>query len=162
MKNNNNKFSLNFLVPVGPTGPTGPTGKQGPVGAANLEELVFIQYNNSFNPGLLTIFSNYILPDNSTIFSINKNEVTINEPGNYEYTLCGKLNGNVTISIQSVDSNGTLVNLESINSITKSMLFSKTKILQVKSKQSIHILFFSNENNANVEPLKLLIKKLPF
>ena len=162
MKQNDNEYALNFVVPVGATGPTGAKGNQGSIGPTTKEDVVYLLYNNSFTQGLLTVFNNTVLPDDSGIFSVGKNEVIINEPGNYEYTLCGKINGKSIVSIQAIDSDGALANLETIHSLIKSMLFSKTKILQAKSKQRIQIRFWPNETDANAEPLKLLIKRLPF
>lgn len=161
----NQEYVIDFVIPhgkEGPTGPTGPQGKQGPTGPTTLESVIFTQYYNSNSSGLLTIFKAILLPDNNTIYSTSNNEITINEPGNYEYTLCGKINGKASIQLQATDESGTSRNLISIDSQIERMLFSKTKILQTNSKQRIRILFYANDSSANAEPLKFLIKRLPF
>lgn len=156
-----NDYTLNLAIPIGPTGPKGPQGKQGPHGPTTLEDLIFIQFNNSFTQGLLTVFNSKKLPSNSSLYQIKNNEILINEPGNYELTLCGKINGKTTINIQTINTQSTLTNIASISSKINSLLFSKTLILEIDAKQRIRILFLQDDINANVDPLKLLIKRLP-
>ncbi len=96
MKQSADKYILNFVISIGPTGSQ---GNQGPTGPATLEDAIFVQYHNSFTQGLLIPFSNIVVPSSSSLSSIKNNEVVINEPGNYEYTLCGNLSGNTIISI---------------------------------------------------------------
>ncbi len=159
------EYILDFVIPAGKRGTTGANGlpgKQGPTGPTSQEDLIYNQYNNSFTTGLLNIFKTIILPDDSLCFSVNNNEITINKPGNYEYTLCGKINGSANLNIQVIDENSKLDNIASISSVKEATLFSKSGILKITSKQKIRLYFFANATNANVEPLKFIIKRLPF
>lgn len=165
MKPNHKNYLLDFTIPEGITGKLGPTGPQGPIGPtgpATLEDVIFVQYNNSFTNGLLTIFNATIFPNHSSLFGTNGNQISIKQPGNYEFTLCGKLNGNAVVNIQSVNTQGRLTNLTTITAQKASMLFSKTGILEITEPQKMHLLFSINTTGANAEPLKFMIKKLPF
>ena len=72
--NSNNEYLLDFVIPAGPTGPAG------------LVSLCYVQFDNTSSVGNMTINTNTILSINSTDYTI-----TINNPGYYEITFCGKL-----------------------------------------------------------------------
>lgn len=162
MEKEKKSYSFNFVIPQGEFGPTGPQGALGPTGPVFAEDAIYLKFYNATKTGLLTIFSDIVLPIDSSCYHINSDEIIIQEPGNYEYTFCGKLHENSSVYLQAIDENDNSIGLFTLNSSIKVMPFSKTKVFQVNAKLRLHILFFTNDANGNIDAISLLIKKLPF
>lgn len=158
-------YAFNFEIPQGEMGSTGSTGLQGPLGPTGpicAEDAIFLTFYNATKTGLLTVFSNILLPTDSKCYHVNSDEIVIQEPSNYEFTFCGKLHENASIYLKAIDEKNNSSDLFILNSSIKMMPFSKTKIFQATSKTRLHILFFTNDAYGNIDAVNLLIKKPPF
>ncbi len=168
MNQNNKTYVIDFVIPAGPTGPQGIQGITGPTGPSSLSALLFAEFIASSKEGDLEIYKNIILPNNSNVFVSKNNEIDINEPGNYEFTISGVLGGlspdellSINMIVTSEDGNSYNVMLASILADTKQEYFSQTMLITFRQKQTIKI-FFRKDNfyNSAIESVSLLIKKI--
>lgn len=156
----NPEYRLDFLIPKGPTGPTGPAG---------ILALLYTDYNNISDSGNLTIRRNSIVPGNANIFSINNNEITMQENGYYEIILTGcfketnRASNNPYIAVK-IETNGTTEDFMVITlQNTSEIYFSQTKILRTENSKILKISFYKEQNsNASIENINLIIKKFPY
>ncbi len=168
MESENTKYVLDFVIPTGKMGATGSlgatgqVGPTGPTGPTALEDMIYVQYKDATASETFTIDTSTILPNNSPLYSISGKEIVINEVGNYEYTICGNIGENAYIGMQVIKQNGTAVNLLGVESKEKMILYSKTGLLRIDSKQNLRVLCILNQANTKVESMTIMVKRLPF
>ncbi len=155
----NNHYVLDFIIPQGPIGPTGP---------ASVTAIVSIHYRNETANGLLTISDNnhnVVLPTNTNIFTLNNNEIIINEDGYYEFLFSGVLKESTSSTKAYVELKvGTdyLATIQLSDGMNE-MSFSKTYLLQSDTVKPVTIILNkAGDSNASVENVYLLIKKFSF
>lgn len=159
---NNYDYVLNFVIPQGPAGSTGP------VGPISLDALISLHYNNTTTSGILTIASNFdriILPKGSDFFTVNEDNIIINETGYYEFIFYGLLKDNSSTTksnLSLIINDRNLIDINLSNE-TDELYFSRTIVTKCNDSETITILFNNQSSgNASVENVYLLVKKLYF
>lgn len=163
-------YKLDFVIPQGPTGPTGMEGKIGPTGPASLNALIFSEFYSANQSSDLAIYQSTILPNNSSVFVSQNNEIRITEPGNYEFTVSGVLGGltqnevlSISMTITDEHNRAYSVMLASVVADARQEYFSQTMLMTFSEKQTIELLFRKDSSyNSAIESVNLLIKKLSF
>lgn len=95
---NNNEYVINYTIPKGPTGNRGPIGKtgnkgnEGPMGQINSNEpLIFAKYHPKSENGMLELLKYFSIPENTDVFEIKDNYISLKKKGYYEFTVSGIL-----------------------------------------------------------------------
>ena len=163
MKNDNNSYALNLVLPAGPTGPTGPSNL--------LDSKIFATYNDSDMPGNLSIQSTLTVPSNSNIFVPYTDQININENGYYEFTISGYLTESTKPSTTSLvlktstqnDSATNNLIIVRLNNYQIENYFSYTKVGKYGFSQKVTLLFNKDaSSDAHISDVSLAIKKIPW
>lgn len=168
--NKEGDYALNFVLPVSSIGATGPIGLTGPTGPDASQDLLYVNFEDASTNTKLGIKNDYIFPTNSAIFSVQNDQIFLNEPGYYEYIFSGKLNGtatdsrvpNITVTLRE-NSLSSGFDTISLSTGTEEMAFSRTKLINIQSRKEIRFtLSVNGVANAGVEMAKLIIRYLKF
>jgi len=158
----NSEYILDFVLPIGETGPTGPTGPAG------ISAIMYTDFANTSTAGILQTSSPKKLPNNTNIFLINNNRITLNESGCYELAISGRLretlsSTNAVLAIQ-IEVNGTQsdfleITLQNVGEI----YFVQQKMLSITTPQNVSVIFRkTSSSDASLENVFFDIKKFPY
>lgn len=81
---------------TGPKGDIGPTGPQGSfkVSPTSYDAILFVSFAQAHYSKIMTFQEQLIIPNDNTYFNLTDDtNITLNEPGIYEVTLCGQISG---------------------------------------------------------------------
>ena len=83
--------------PKGERGEIGPTGPQGNMGPTSYSTIGFIRYASTTESTDASIYTYRIIPGTANIIQIKNNkDITINNTGLFEITVCGRISGVTT------------------------------------------------------------------
>ncbi len=157
MQEKSDEYVLDFVIPCGPTGPKSDS------------DICFISYGYKKNvSGDLQIEKSRIIPDNSSIYTINGDEVQV-ETGVYEITYCGNLKkpeqtGQALLNLY-VMVNGSSTTLPDMGIYLAGddtyTYFSSTGVFDFTQKRNLVVnLAFFGTTNVEVDKVNVLIKKI--
>ena len=105
------EHTLEFIIPkgdkgdigpqgeIGPTGPKGDIGPTGPQGSSKVsptsyDAILFVSFAQAHYSKIMTFQEQLIIPNDNIYFNLTDDtNITLNEPGIYEITLCGQISG---------------------------------------------------------------------
>ncbi len=153
----NNEYALNFIIPTGPSGDNGV-----------IEPSISLVYNDMTTSGTVSINRSTIYPKDSTVFTVQNNQLLFNSRGKFEYNISGiikKQNSDSTTNLvlRTRNNSGITNNLFvfNVNQGEDEIYFFQTKIGEYSGSQSVNLIFNKNaDSSSKLENVELTIKKL--
>lgn len=155
------EYTLNFVIPQGPTGPKG---------SSLPGSICCINFSSADTSKVMSIENSQIYPSNSPNYQVNSNSIIILTPGNYEMSICGKIdqstNVGITVELEQ-EENGTYTRIPGMYGTwkdgTQMVHFSQTTVCTFTKATTLRVRITTTANgNINITFVNLIIKKIDF
>ena len=148
--------------PKGERGEIGPTGPQGNMGPTSYSTIGFIRYASTTESTDASIYTYRIIPGTANIIQIKNNkDITINNTGLFEITVCGRISG-VTTETGGKFSLMNTTTGKLNKGITEDMDFSEVAFAEITAPANLRIKteITGDKNTSNIlfSTINVLIK----